>query len=275
MNTFKLTFAYDGSAFHGYQRQKDETIETVQGVMENALWTLYKEPIVLHASGRTDAGVHARGQVAHFATSRALTPEGIVYALNRFLPRAIRILHCERCAEEFHARKMALGKQYSYTLFQGAIAPALGHQYFSYVPQDFSREVFFHALEDLVGEHCFQGFCGRGSSVKSYDRHLFAIGMENDGPWLKVYFIGDGFLRKMVRNMMGAALDIALKRWPEDSIKKALALNERTEVGRTADPEGLCLEEVYYEEKRLIEAVQACAKRSHYRLSASLPFNIK
>lgn len=249
---YKIIFSYDGTNFFGYQRQSNE-VRTIQGELEKALSTLFDEPVEVHASGRTDSGVHARGQVAHFDLGKALEPEKIVYALNRFLARDIRLHHCEKVSEDFHARKSALGKHYSYRLYLGKNPSALGYATFNAISLPLDKALFKASLKEALGTHDFRGFCGRGSSIKNFERTLYKLAFEEDGPWLVVHFIGDGFLRKMIRNLIGTALDIALKRKPETAMREALETGNRSKGGRTAQAEGLILEEVFYDEARLKE----------------------
>lgn len=247
---YKMVFSYDGTGFSGYQRQNGE-LRTVQGELEKALSYLFDEPVEVHASGRTDAGVHARAQVAHFDLTKALLPEKIVYALNRFLARDIRIHACQVVDESFHARKSALGKYYTYKIYHGKNPSAIGHATFNHVNLPFDKESFKESLCLTIGTHDFRGFCGRGSSVKNFERTIYQIAFDEDEDWLLIHFIGDGFLRKMIRNLVGTALDIALGRKPKEAMTLALKEKNRTKGGRTAQAEGLVLEAVYYDKESL------------------------
>lgn len=249
MTTFKLTMSYDGSCYYGFQRQKEENRPTIQGTLEQALSFLLNEPVIIYGAGRTDAGVHARAQVAHFHTERAISAHSLVYALNRALPPSLVITDACQVNENFHARKCAIGKWYSYRIYNGAFPPAIGHQYFTHVPQPIDERLFRQALSHFCGRHCFKGFCGRGSSVQSYDRTLYVARalVDDDHRWWQIHFVGDGFLRKMVRNLVGTAVDISLERRPMDIITQALESGDRTKAGKTAAAQGLVLEKVFYD----------------------------
>lgn len=243
--------SYDGAAFFGFQRQSDEKLPTVQGTLEQTFAELFGERITIHGAGRTDAGVHARAQVAHFASSREIPAERLMYALNRALPAALVISQIEDVNASFHARKSAIGKWYSYHIYNAQTPPALGHGYFTHVPLAMDAVLFSQALAKVVGHHQFEGFCGRGATVKTYDRTLYLAKLRTDGPWWHVDVVGDGFLRKMVRNLVGTAIDIALGRRALACVDEALATGDRSKAGPTAAPDGLIMEEVFYAQARL------------------------
>lgn len=250
MRRLVITFAYDGSAFAGLQRQQNAD-RTVQAVLEDTLRHLLGEPIILHASGRTDSGVHALRQVAHFDIGAAIPPERLAYALSRTLPPDIAVYDVRETDPSFHARKSAIAKAYAYYIFNGRLAPAIGHAYYTYEPMPIDRQCFCDAFAPLIGRHDFRGFCGRGSSVESYERELYLARVVTDGDWLAVYLIGSGFLRKMVRNLVGSALDIATDRKAPDLIQNALASGDRRQAGATAPASGLYLDTVYYDPAHL------------------------
>lgn len=246
----KLTFSYDGTGFNGYQRQKEE-VRTVQGELEYALLKLFDEAIEVHASGRTDSGVHARAQVAHFDLKAEVAPEKIVYALNRFLNRDIRVAHAEVVEADFHARKSAIGKHYSYRIYHGNRPSAIGYSTFNHVNLPFDKALFKESFQVVLGCHDFRGFCGRGSNVTDYERTIYKIAFEENEDNLIIHFIGDGFLRKMIRNLIGTALDISLGRKPKNAMHAALEEKNRSKGGRTASAYGLVLEEVFYTKEAL------------------------
>jgi tRNA pseudouridine38-40 synthase len=262
MTTFKLTMTYDGSCYYGFQRQKEADRPTVQGILEEALSFILNEPVTIHGAGRTDAGVHARAQVAHFHTDRSISAASLVYALNRALPDSLVVTDACLVDDHFHARKCAIGKWYSYRIYNGAFPPAIGHQYFAHVPQPIDEALLRQALTEFCGPHCFKGFCGRGSSVQSYDRTLYLAHLliSEDRRWWQIHFVGDGFLRKMVRNLVGTALDISLGRRPMTIIAEALVSGDRRKAGKTAAAQGLVMERVFYDAQdlnRTIERIRA------------------
>lgn len=257
MTTYKLTMSYDGAQFAGFQRQSDENLVTVQGLLEETIAALFNAPVHIHGAGRTDAGVHARAQVAHFSMDRSIPAERLRYALNRALPPFLVVSRAEEVDTAFHARKSAIGKWYSYRIYNEQTPPALGHGYFTHIPQPLDRGLFEAALQKMVGAHNFEGFCGRGATVKTFDRTLYLAKLCIDAAhpaWWQIHFVGDGFLRKMVRNLVGTAADIALGRRPLDCVDEALTTHDRSKAGPTAPAEGLVMEEVFYDDSRL----QAC-----------------
>ncbi len=255
MQRFKVTIAYDGSGFHGFQRQADERLRTVQGELETRLTKLLAEPIGVHAAGRTDAGVHAKGQVFHFDTERRITADGLLYAVNRYLPADLTATAVAAVQPSFHARKHALGKCYSYHLYTGRRLPAIGHMYLAHEVQPVDCGRLAAVLAQAEGAHHFGGFCGRGATTLTYDRTLYRIRVLVRGDYVSVYLIGDGFLRKMVRNLVGTALDEAVGRKPAGLFAKALASGKRTDGGNTAPAQGLFLESVYYSERDLTDGI--------------------
>ncbi len=256
MQRMKLTLEYDGSQFAGFQRQANESIRTVQGVLEARLAVLLNEKIVIHGAGRTDGGVHARGQVAHMDTSRRITPERLRYALSRNLPPDLVVREVEAVDASFHARKCALGKWYSYHIFNGRPPHAIGHMYVTYEPQPINEDLLAEIIRPIVGRHDFRGFCGRGATVQTFERTIYRAEVMRDGDWLSFHFVGDGFLRKMVRNIVGSTLDVATGRKSADIVQQALTSGDRTKAGVTAPAQGLYLEAVFYDEEEFESAKQ-------------------
>lgn len=257
LTVYKLVMSYDGSDFSGFQRQSDENLRTVQGELESTFATLFGEQVNVHGAGRTDAGVHARAQVAHLQTTRTIPAERLQYAMNRALPPSLVLTGVEEVDASFHSRKSAIGKWYSYRIYNGQTPPAMGHGYFTHVPIPMDRSLFEQALEKTVGYHNFQGFCGRGATVLTFDRTLYLAKVCVENNWWQVHVVGDGFLRKMVRNLVGTAIDVALGRRPLSCVDDALATGNRSKAGPTAAADGLTMEEVFYRE----EDLQACIER--------------
>lgn len=251
MNHYKLVMSYDGSAFSGFQRQSDESLQTVQGVIEETFASLFGEEVSIHGAGRTDAGVHARAQVAHFSTSRNIPAQRLQYAMNRALPESLVLTDVQSIDTSFHARKSAIGKWYSYRIYNAQTPPALGHGYFTHVPIPMDRTLFEEALKKTVGYHNFQGFCGRGATVLTFDRTLYLVKVCVCGNWWQVHMVGDGFLRKMVRNLVGTAIDVSLERRPLSCVDEALKTGMRTVAGPTAAADGLTMESVFYNQEEL------------------------
>lgn len=254
MTTYKLTMSYDGASFAGFQRQSDENLITVQGLLEQTITELFGAAVHIHGAGRTDAGVHARAQVAHFTFERAIPADRLRYAINRALPPSLVITEAEVVDPVFHARKSAIGKWYSYRIYNAQTPPALGHGYFTHIPQPMDAQLFRQALAHMTGTHNFEGFCGRGATVKTFTRSLYLAKLCIDArhpAWWQIHFVGDGFLRKMVRNLVGTAADIALSRRPLASVEEALATRDRSKAGPTAPAAGLTMEAVFYDDAAL------------------------
>lgn len=253
MPRYAVLFSYDGSAYAGYQRQAG-SLPTIQGLLEDRFVQAFHLPVVLHASGRTDAGVHARAQVAHFDLSRSLPGDKMVYAWNRHLPEDIRILEVRETDPNFHARKMAVGKRYAYHVTFESRPSAIGHAYRIRWPYPCEVESLGQILAPLVGTHDFTGFCGPATSVKTFVRTLDVARFDLRGQEGTFTFMGDGFLRHMVRIMVGTALDIGSGSRPADAILRALETGDRSYAGQTLAGSGLTLEEVYYDQKAYAHA---------------------
>lgn len=206
----KITISYDGTNFSGWQVQPN--IDTVQGRIEAALAEVAKEPIRLHGSGRTDTGVHALGQVAHFDAPDHLTmnPFNWVPALNTKLPDSIRVLSCEEVPPEFHARYDAKGKTYTYHLCTLPILPPFTAGRAWHLPRLLNPETLTEALEMFMGEHDFRSFCSnRGNETEATDYHrvISEASFIHTDDGLILTFSGNGFLYKMVRFLTGAAVN--------------------------------------------------------------------
>jgi tRNA pseudouridine38-40 synthase len=242
----KLVIAYDGTRYHGWQRQSDG-IETVQGRLEHVAKRILGHPLALNGAGRTDAGVHAAGQVANVRTTNLSIPVGnFRRALDSKTPPDIAVLSAEEVPDEFHASMSAVGKTYRYRIHVGAVKPALNsHLVYHYMrPLDVERMA--SAGRRVLGEHDFRGFAfaaeRRENTVRTITRcHVTAAGDE-----IHVTVRGTGFLYKMVRNLVGTLLEIGRGRWDESQIDTILTTRQRIYAGPTAPPMGLCLMNVEY-----------------------------
>jgi tRNA pseudouridine38-40 synthase len=259
---WKLVLAYDGTDFHGWQMQRDTT--TVQGTLAEALNRITGEQVLPQGSGRTDAGVHAVGQVASFPLLASIPPENLQRALNRILPASIRVLHAETVAAEFHARFSARYKTYEYRLYQGAVcAPAMA-RYVHACPWKLDLHAMCSAAQLVVGEHDFTSFAatdpdatarntGPPSQPKSMMREIKASewregAIHDTEDHLLVYRVrGNGFLHHMVRNLVGTFIDVGRGRIAPDAVGQILAARDRSAAGPTAPPQGLFLISVDYE----------------------------
>jgi tRNA pseudouridine38-40 synthase len=257
MRTIRLLLQYDGTEFVGWQRQ--ETGRSVQGVIEDALARIEGRAVTLHGAGRTDAGVHAIGQVASARVAASLDNETLARALNANLPPAVRVVDLVTVADDFHARFSARSKTYEYRIWNGPAVPPFIRQFVWHVPQPLAVDLMQHAADALVGEHDVAAFQGTGSTVHTTIRTVIsARWIENisslappaerltNGRVLVFEMRGEGFLRHMVRAVTGTLVEIGLERRSPDDIPRLLAIRDRSQAGRTAPACGLFLMSVEY-----------------------------
>lgn len=204
----KLTVAYDGSSYHGFQRQANAM--TIQQVLEEALTALMGEPIVIAGSARTDAGVHAYGQTISFRTTGKVPTERIPIAMQGILPRDIAVLDAQHMPDDFHARFSAAGKLYSYRILNSALTDPLQRNYVWQLAKPLDLLAMQDVLRLLVGEQNFAAFQSAGSSAKSPVRTLYAATCDCQGGTLEFRFHGNGFLYHMVRNIVGTIVEVGL-----------------------------------------------------------------
>jgi tRNA pseudouridine38-40 synthase len=244
---FKITIEYDGSDFHGWQRQKG--CRTVQEEIENALNTVIRQKVAVIASGRTDAGVHALGQVANFKCVTRLSPGTIQKALNSLLPDAIVIRDCKPAAATFHARYDAKCKTYRYRILNHPLAVAIGRQYAWHLRRPLDLDAMREAAVILVGRHDFSAFEGAGSPRSHSIRRVFRafIDREEKAEYLAFDIEADGFLRFMVRNIVGTLVLVGSGKIGVAEFEEILLSEERDRAGATAPPQGLFLMCVNYE----------------------------
>jgi tRNA pseudouridine38-40 synthase len=251
MRNIKLTIAFDGTGFSGWQRQSNAS--TIQGELEKALSLITNAQVTLHGAGRTDAGVHALAMTASFQTTSSLSTATIHKALNAILFTAIRILHAEEVEPEFHARFSATTKTYLYTLETGPIQSPITRLYAVHIPQDLTIEAMEQCLDLISGTHDFASFEASGSRDKSITtgrgsvRTLHEAVLKNTAEnTLQFIFTGDGFLRHMVRNLVGTILEVGKGRKTVEEFKKILEEKDRSVASATAPAHGLFLKTVYY-----------------------------
>ncbi len=251
LRNIKLLIAYDGTEFSGWQRQKQ--CRTIQGEIESCINRITQENISLHGAGRTDAGVHAEEMTAHFKTSRAIPAEDFSRSLNSMLPGAIRILAASEVGDNFHARYSAVGKHYRYTIFTGKIQPPSRRLYSLHIKDDLNLLTVRKCLQQLEGTHDFSSFENSGSrnredtSGRGAVRTISQASLSRTNNDLLMFdFTGDGFLRNMVRNMVGSLLDSGRERLLPDTLGEILRSKDRTLASPTAPPHGLSLIKVLY-----------------------------
>jgi tRNA pseudouridine38-40 synthase len=258
MRNIKLTLAYDGTDFSGWQIQPGQT--TVQGTLSDVLEKITQLQPVIYGAGRTDAGVHAAGQVANFKTESPLSPEDFQRACNALLPPAIRVLNSEEVAPDFHARWNALAKTYRYRIFRGRVVPPFLWRYVQhdFYPLDFAA--MSEAARRFEGEHDFTTFAASTGSEEDdrervttrtiYRSELLRCAIEDPAipgeEWIYVVR-GKSFLRYMVRKIMGTLMEVGHGKLAPDDIPALIALRDRSKSGPTMPPQGLCMVGVEYE----------------------------
>lgn len=252
----KLNVAYHGRPFHGWQRQRDQP--TVQGELEKALAALFRgHRVSVVGAGRTDAGVHAAGQVAHLDPPGAIPPEALVRGLNVRLPPEIRVLSARAVAPSFHARKSAVGKLYTYRArWHQPNFPWLELRSAT-IKRIADSFAFAAALDLLAGEHDWASFTVRNPGTESTIRTLFSVKFRRHREGFDLDFVGEGFLRYQVRRMVGALLEVGSGERSVDDLENLI---ERPQPGaqvRTAPARGLCLEHVYYRKSPAVTHVQS------------------
>lgn len=238
---FKIS--YDGTNYCGWQRQKNGL--SVQEVLENALSTLTDEKITLIASGRTDSGVHAEGQIAHFDTSSSIPPEKFYLAVNALLPSDIRVLSSILAKEDFHARYTAKRKTYVYNFYISDVTLPLKERYAVRI-DDFNEKKAAEVLNEIIGTHDFKCFLSSGSEIKTTVRTIYSATVRKKGDDVKLEVCGNGFLYNMVRIIAGTLLDASNGKITAEDLKEALLKGDRTLVGKTAPAKGLVLKSVEY-----------------------------
>ncbi|EOH93488.1 tRNA pseudouridine(38-40) synthase TruA [Enterococcus villorum] len=246
MRNIKLTMEYDGKRYSGWQRLGDDD-KTIQGKIESVLTQMTGEKIEIIGSGRTDSGTHARGQVANFKTNSPMSRSEMLTFLNRYLPRDIVVKEVEEMPERFHARYNATGKKYSYYVWNDPIPTVFERNHSFFVPQPLDMDKMNETCQKLIGNHDFIGFSALKKSKKSTVRTIEEITIKQEGKMLHFTFVGDGFLYKMVRIMMGTLLAIGTGQLPLSVIDEIFDNKVRKQAGETVPAQGLFLDEVYYQ----------------------------
>lgn len=244
MRTIKLKIEYDGSDFVGWQRQPNGL--SVQEVLEGALAQLLGSEVSLTSSGRTDAGVHALGMVAHFHTDRDLPLKAFRDGVNSFLPATVAVQQAEEAAEHFHARFDARGKWYRYSIFQAAVRSPLLADRAWWLRSPLDIAAMEQAAAAFVGRHDFAVFRTSGCAAKTTIREIFSVELQSQDRLLVVDVRGSGFLRNMVRMMVGTLVEIGQGKRPVEAIGELLNCKDGCGPAHTAPAQGLCLMEVWY-----------------------------
>ncbi len=240
----KLTIAYDGTAYHGFQRQ--ENALAIQQILEQRLASLFGHPLTLHGAARTDTGVHAKGQVVNFHTTGVIPVSRIALASRGLLPPDIVIIAAEEVDPAFHARINAKGKEYRYRIYSGQTANPFLRNYAWHVRDNLDIVAMNEAAQTIVGTHDFSAFRAAGSIQTHPVRTMYSASVSEVGETIQFCVTGNGFLYHMVRNFMGTLVEIGRGRRPVSDMKAVLARKDRFLAGATAPPQGLYLQKVLY-----------------------------
>jgi tRNA pseudouridine38-40 synthase len=240
----KLVIAYDGTDFSGFQRQPGR--RTVQGVLEETLGRLTGEDVEVDGSGRTDAGVHALGQVCHFLTASPIPVSKYPFILQNLLPRDIIAVSAEEMPLNFHARKSACWKTYRYQIDTRPVPDLFERRFRTHLPYPVDLEAMRRAAGHLVGTHDFTSFCSPKTPVEDKVRTIYRLDVGEDDKGLRIEVTGSGFLYNMVRILAGTLYEVGRGRMEADSIPRILEARDRTKAGPTFPPEGLVLVRVGY-----------------------------
>nr|WP_144924426.1 tRNA pseudouridine(38-40) synthase TruA [Paenibacillus bovis] len=246
MQRYKAIVSYDGSTFSGYQIQPKA--RTVQGELERALGMMHKsEEVKVTASGRTDAGVHARGQVIHFDSPLQLPPERWLRALNGLLPADIAVVEIDSVPSDFHARFDVTGKIYKYFLYKSKVREPFKRNYATHFPYDLDVELVRAATSYLLGTHDFTSFCSAKTDTDNRIRTIYKIEVVENENEVVFSFTGNGFLYNMVRILVGTLLDVGIGKITPQQVESIVNGRDRALAGKTAPAQGLYLWEVFYD----------------------------
>ncbi len=249
MANYRFFVCYDGTRYDGWQRQKN-TDQTIQGKLEGILLRFFGEPVDVHGSGRTDAGVHALAQVANFHSPAAAVPpqpEEMEKYINAYLPEDICVFGMELAPPRFHSRLTAAGKTYCYRIWTGEIKPVFMRRYVWWLPEKLDTEAMRKAGELFTGTHDYASFCANPRMKKSTVRTVDRLEIGRQGDMLTIRVHGTGFLHNMVRILVGTLAEVGRGERASQQISEALAVRDRSLAGPTAPACGLCLERVDYD----------------------------
>ena len=246
MRNIKLVIEYDGSAFHGWQKQSN-TSETIQQILEEKISIITQEKTKLMSSGRTDAGVHAVNQVANFKTSSAIPTGNLMLGINSLLPQDIVIKSVEDVDLEFHSRYSAKSKVYFYQILNRRARAGLYRNYSWHIRDRLNIETMQEAASFILGQHDFSSFCAANSDTEGTEREVIDLGFQRcPDDFIRFTIEATGFLKYMVRNIVGTLVYVGRGKFTPADFKKILDAKDRTQAGPTAPAQGLFLKEVKY-----------------------------
>lgn len=246
MNNYKLWIQYDGTRYEGWQRQGN-TENTIQGKIEAVLSRMLEQPVEIHGSGRTDAGAHAKGQIANFWCEKNLKPQKVKDYLNQYLPQDIAVLGVQEADERFHSRLNAARKTYVYRIWNNTVPNVFENRFMWQMAENVDIQLMQLAAVYLMGEHDYRSFCANKRMKKSTVRRVERIQIEKLGDEIRFTFTGNGFLYNMVRILVGTLIEVGTSKRTPDSMIEVIEQRERIAAGFTAPAQGLCLTEVEYE----------------------------
>ena len=246
MRVIRLTLAYDGSDFRGWARQRDPDVRTVEGSLVEVLTRVMRHDVRVSVAGRTDAGVHAEGQVASFLTSSRIAPERMQRAINGFLSPEIVVVEARDAREGFDARFSATARGYRYVIDTAPVADPFTARYVWHVPTELSIGRMRVAARHLVGEHDFTSFCRHPGQGKPTVRHLQRVSVTREGSAVSVRFRANAFLHQMVRTLVGTLARVGDGRLEPQDVRTMLEARKRLVISQPAPPGGLTLEHVSY-----------------------------
>ena len=244
MRNLRLDICYDGTRYRGWQRLNGDD-NTIQGKLETALSRILGEPIEISGSGRTDAGVHARGQVANFHCESKMSAAEILAQLRKYLPEDIGIYSCKECSDRFHARLNAKEKTYQYRIWNSEQPCVFDRRYVAVMLEELDIAAMKQAASHFLGQHDFSAFCGNPKFKKSTERFIRSIVIERVGEEIRITVTGNGFLHHMVRIMVGTLVEVGRGERKADCITTLFG-GKRAEAGFLVPSQGLCLQEVVY-----------------------------
>jgi len=245
MKRIKLVISYDGTNYHGWQVQPDKI--TIEGVINKALSELLQEDITVIGASRTDAGVHAKGNVAVFDTNTMIPAEKICFAVNRYLPWDIRVLSSTEVPADFHPRKVSCRKTYEYKIMNRDIAIPTERLYSYFVYYDMDIKAMQEAAQYLIGEHDFKSFCSANTKVLDTVRTIYSLNVEKEGYMIKISITGNGFLYNMVRIIAGTLIEVGRGVKNPKDMETILKGRNRRLAGPTAPAHGLTLVGIEYD----------------------------
>ncbi len=241
---YKLTLCYDGTAYHGWQRQKNAL--AVQEVLEDALARLFKHDVTVAGCSRTDAGVHAKEYVCSFDYPMSVPAEKLPYALNTIIPDDISVIGCEKTSDDFHARFSCKGKEYIYLIDNSTHINPFLRNYACHFPYKLDFEKMLDAASFMHGKRDYSAFCASGATVKDFVRNLEYVKLSKEGNVITLRTKADGYLYNMVRIIAGTLLYVGVGKIESSDITDIIDSKDRRAAGITAPPQGLYLNHVYY-----------------------------